>query len=179
VFQKPSSCYLAQALKYGLDFTALDLIANNAAKSIKKTYSFLGCFTFEDLHAIAWTGIMSAISQSRFISVKNKAAYCFTFAKGYCQHELQRKSRMVRIPYSIWSAEPGLSSSHLSYSWENLPEPRTQQNCPEFSNLLLELAGSISSQDYNKILNGSFNVSKTTQNIIAKIKNIHEQENAM
>ncbi len=176
--KKPSSCYLAQALKYELDFTALDLIANNAAKSIKKTYSFLGCFTFEDLHAIAWTGIMSAISQSRFISVKNKAAYCFTFAKGYCQHELQRKSRMVRTPYSIWSAEPGLSSCHLSYSWENLPEPGTSLET-KFSLELLELAGTISSQDYNKILNGNFNVSKTTQDIIAKIKKIHEQENAV
>jgi hypothetical protein len=86
---------------------------------------------------------------------------------------------MVRTPYSIWSAEPGLSSSHLSYSWENLPEPGTQQGCPEFSSLLLELAGTISSQDYNKILKGNFNVSKTTQNIIAKIKTLHEQENAI
>jgi hypothetical protein len=88
---------------------------------------------------------------------------------------------MVRTPYSIWSAEPGLSSSHLSYSWENLPEPGTslEETETKFSLDLLQLAGTISSQDYNKILKGNFNVSKTTTAIIAKIKTLHEQENAM
>jgi hypothetical protein len=185
---------LEKASEYGLDFAALDLIANNAVKSIKKTYSFLGCFTFEDLKNIAWTGILSAVSQSRFISVKNKAAYCFSFAKGYCQHELQRKSRVIRTPYSIWSAanrtaalsqgsdsfiNPVVASSHLSYSWDNLPEPGTSLEETKYSLDLLQLAGAISSQDYNKILKGNMNVSKTTQSIIVKIKDIYEQENSV
>lgn len=168
--------YLIKAAEFGLDFKALNLIATNASKSIKKSYSFLGCFTFEDLLSISWEGILSAVSQNRFIKVRNKAAYCFTFAKGYCQHALQRKSRVLRTPYSVWCENPGIKSAHLSYSWDNLPEPTYTQQEPDFSSQLLELAGKISSQDYNKLLKGNFQVSKATQSLIAEIKTLRAQE---
>lgn len=168
--------YLTKAEEFGLDFKALNLIAINASKSINKSYSFLGCFTFEDLLSISWEGILSAVSQNRFIKVKNKSAYCFTFAKGYCQHALQRKSRVLRTPYSVWRDNPGVKSAHLSYSWDNLPEPSNIFEEPEFSAQLLSLAGAISTQDYNKLLKNNFNVSKATTAIIAKIKTLHEQE---
>jgi hypothetical protein len=156
--------------KSGLTFKELDALANNAVKAIKKSYSYLGSLTGDDLYSTAWLGIMSALSQERFKEVINKKGYCYSFAKGYCSHALHRKSRMVRVPYSV--IQQRIPTAHLSYSWENLPEPSDELEPKPFSDELMRLADSIPVRDQTRILAGKLPKSPETFNIL---KQIHQE----
>jgi hypothetical protein len=162
---------MVKAAKYGLSFKDLDLVATKASKIVKRTYSFMGCFTIEDLHSISWSGILAAITQPKFDNATNKLAYCFTFAKGYCTHALQRKSRMVRVPYSVLKSSPS-GTAHLSYSWDNLPEPSAELESSTYPVELLMLADAIPESDKTRILKGEEIKSPKTIKLLNQIKEL-------
>jgi hypothetical protein len=138
------------AYKYGLSFPQIDQVVKNAVKSIKKSYSFTGSYTVEDLYSTGWLGAISAINQPKFSACTNKLAYIFTFSRGYMTHALHRKSRMIKCPWEdIKTQKPG--TAHLSYSWGNLPEAGAFDSEP---NEIHDLLALISDADFKKILRG-------------------------
>jgi hypothetical protein len=138
------------AAQHGISYDQLNTVVNNSVKSIRKAYSFTGCYTSEDLNSTGWLGAISAITQPKFASVENKLAYIYVFARGYQTHALHRKSRVLRVPWDdIKSQKPG--TAHLSYSWGNLPEPSYEEN-PDKA--LYDLVNMLSETDEKKILAG-------------------------
>lgn len=164
--------HLEKARKFGLSFDDLDLIAKKAVKVIKKSYSYTGALTAEDLHSTAWLGLLSAISQPRFIPAVNKPAYCYTFAVGYCRHAIHRKSRMIRLPYSVLKKKT-TGTAHLSYTWDNLPEPCTESTPePEFSEEQLRLAAEIPLKDRKRIMMGLEALNPKTHKILSCLNSL-------
>lgn len=156
---------LKKAKLYGLTFQQIDKVVNNATKSIRKAYTFTGCYTLEDLYSTGWLGAISAINQEKFGRCHNKLAYIYVFARGYMTHALHRKSRMVKVPWEdLKTQKPG--TAHLSYSWENLPEPAAQDN-PDRA--LYELVGLLSDKDAKNIISGK-TISPEAAAIVEQIK---------
>lgn len=135
------------------EFKRLDKLAHNAVRSVKHSYT--GCLTYEDLKQTAWTGILSALGQPKYEEHPNKNAYIFSFAAGYVRHAIHRKSRMVKVPWETMRTNQA-GTAHLSYSWDNLPEPQSPIE-PERLNPNAEaIASTFSKADQNKILAGDF-----------------------
>ena len=87
------------------------------------------------------------------------------FARGYITHDLHRKSRMIKAPWEdIKSQKAG--TAHLSYSWDNLPEPSYVE--PE-EDPVLDLLAELSEPDKRKILKG-IEPSPEGKSIVDKIK---------
>ena len=162
---KPVTAPLKIAENFGITFADIDKVVNNACRSIQKAYSFTGCLTKDDLYSTAWVGALVAISKEKFPLVKNKLAYVFVFARGYITHDLHRKSRMIKAPWEdIKSQKAG--TAHLSYSWDNLPEPSYVE--PE-EDPVLDLLAELSEPDKRKILKG-IEPSPEGKSIVDKIK---------
>ena len=163
---KPVTPPLKIAESFGITFEDIDKVVTNACRSIQKAYSFMGCLTKDDIYSTAWVGALTAISKEKFPLVKNKLAYVFVFARGYITHDLHRKSRMIKAPWEdIKSQKAG--TAHLSYSWDNLPEPSYVETEED---PLLELLDQLSESDKRKILRG-IALSPEGQLVIDKIKN--------
>jgi hypothetical protein len=153
-----------------MDFKELDKIAHNAVRKVKKTHSFTGSMTDNDLKQTAWLGITSAINQPKFDKHPNKQAYLFVFATGYIRHALHRKSRMIKVPWETLK-ENQSGYAHLSYSWENLPEPSIQEPSFKLKDTAVTIAETFSKSDKTKILNGDFtNLSHAGKQLLAIIK---------
>lgn len=156
---------LQKAKLYGLSFQDIDKVVNNATKSIRKAYTFTGSYTAEDLYSTGWLGAISAINQEKFGRCHNKLAYIYVFSRGYMTHALHRKSRMVKVPWEdLKTQKPG--TAHLSYSWDNLPEPSAQE-CLDVA--LYDLIGLLSDKDTKNIISGK-PVSAEAAGIIKRIK---------
>ena len=74
-------------------------IAEYAAYSaISHTRGYTGCFTKEDLESIAYWGLCVAAKDFDPSKGFQFSTYASRKVKGYIQHELRDKSRMVKIP---------------------------------------------------------------------------------
>lgn len=169
--QPGSNPHLLKAKKLGLSFKNLDQIAKNAIAYCRRTFSFWGSLTKDDLYSQAWLGLISGLNQEKIekcADVKQAQAYLFTFARGYCIHALHRQSRMIKFPWPKLKE----ASGHLSLDWGNLPQCESPE--PNFSsplNLLI-LADSISARDKKRLLAGehSSRLSQKTNSIINQIR---------
>lgn len=153
------------------EFKRLDKLAHNAVRSVK--HSFTGCLTYDDLKQAAWTGILSALRQPKYETHPNKNAYIFSFAAGYVRHNLHRKSRVVKVPWeTMRDGQAGLA--HLSYSWDNLPEPQSPIESDKLNSNAEAIASTFIKSDQNKILAGDFeSLSKPGKQLIEIIKSTY------
>jgi DNA-directed RNA polymerase specialized sigma subunit len=153
------------------EFKRLDKLAHNAVRSIR--HSFTGSLTYDDLKQTAWTGILSALKQPKYETHPNKNAYVFTFAAGYVRHALHRKSRMVKVPWETMKLDQS-GSAHLSYSWDNLPEPQSPMQSDKLNPNAEAIASTFNKADQNKILAGDFEeLSRPGKQLLEIIKNTY------
>ena len=150
----------------GISLAEITKIINNALSSVKKAYSFTGSLTDEDLIHTGWIGVISALNQDKFTNCVNKCAYIYVFARGYMTHDLHRKSRVVRVPWALLK-DKASGYGHLSYSWDNLPEPIAAPTTTPVA--VLELLEKIPASEKTKILNGK-PVKESTNKIISEIR---------
>jgi hypothetical protein len=153
------------AKQHGITFAEIDKIVKNSVRALQKAYSYTGCLTYDDLYSTGWVGALTALTKERFPTVTNKLAYLYVFSKGYGQHALHRKSRMIKPSYEDLKACKAYTA-HLSYSWENLPEAgyTEPEIKPEY-----ELLSLLTEKDKKRILRGQM-LSAEGQLIVDKIK---------
>ena len=158
------------AKQYGITFLEIEKIVKNSVRAIQKAYSFTGCLTADDLYNTGWVGALTALTKKRFATVSNKMAYIYVFSKGYIQHALHRKSRMIKPRYEdLKAAKP--YTAHLSYSWGNLPEAGyiEPELKPEY-----ELLALLTEKDKKRLLQG-YALSPEGAAIVSKIKEEYGQ----
>lgn len=153
------------AEQHGITFAEIEKVVKNSVRAIQKAYSFTGCLTTEDLCNTGWVGALTALTKEKFPKVKNKMAYIYVFSKGYIQHAVHRKSRMIKPSYADLKAGKPYTA-HLSYSWDNLPEagytePEAE---PEY-----DLVNLLNEKDKKRLLRGQ-PLSLEGQTIVDKIK---------
>jgi hypothetical protein len=153
------------AEQHGITYAEIEKVVKNSVRAIQKAYSFTGCLTAEDLYNTGWVGALTALTKEKFAKVKNKLAYIYVFSKGYQQHAVHRKSRMIKPSYEdLRACKP--YTAHLSYSWDNLPEASyiEPDSKPEY-----ELVNLLSEKDKAKLLKG-LTLSLEGQAIVNQIK---------
>lgn len=106
--------------KSDLTFENLDKLAKQATAAINKNYYNLGSLDLKDIYQTAWTGILVAISKPKIVDYQNQKGYIYSFAYGYCTHSLHRKSRMVKVP---WSVLKDGQEGYAHYSLDNEQTP--------------------------------------------------------
>lgn len=150
---------------YGITYAEIEKVVKNSVRAIQKAYSFTGCLTTEDLYNTGWVGALTALTKQKFGKVKNKLAYIYVFSKGYQQHAVHRKSRMIKPSYEdLKACKP--YTAHLSYSWDNLPEAAYIKPDPKPEYNLVNL---LSEKDKTKLLKG-LTLSLEGQAIVNQIK---------
>lgn len=156
---------LVIAEQHGISYAEIEKVVKNSVRAIQKAYSFTGCLTTEDLCNTGWVGALTALTKEKFAKVKNKMAYIYVFSKGYIQHAVHRKSRMIKPSYADLKAGKPYTA-HLSYSWDNLPEAGyiEPEIKPEYA-----LVNLLSEKDKKRLLKGQ-PLSQEGQSIVDQIK---------